>query len=197
MFNMDTYSVAKEKLNNHGVIAFPTETVMGLGVAYDDVEAFKKLNKIKGRPENKPYSLMLGDTNCISNYAYISEEEQKVINAFLPGPLTILLKKKELPEWVTLGSEYVGIRVPDIELIKTAINKLGKPILAPSANISGNPPALTSEEVHVIFGDLIDYVIEGDAENSVASTIVLINNGVNIIRQGKITKQQIEEVLKQ
>lgn len=189
-------SNAANSLKNHGIIAFPTETVMGLGVSYDDEEAFNKLNRVKGRPENKPYSLMLGDINEISKYAYISEQEQKVINAFLPGPLTILLKKKELPKWVTLDSEYVGIRVPDIEIIKTTLKKFGKPILAPSANRSGEAPALTSENVSVIFKDELDFIIPGNALNGTPSTIVLIKDGVNIIREGIITKKQIEEAIK-
>ena len=88
-------SKAAETLRKHGVIAFPTETVMGLGIAYDDKIAFDRLNKIKGRPENKPYSLMLGRKEDISKYAYVSEDEQRFIDKFLPGPLTILLKKKE------------------------------------------------------------------------------------------------------
>ena len=188
-------SKAAEILKKHGVIAFPTETVMGLGVAYDDEIAFEKLNKVKGRPENKPYSLMLGNKEDISKYAYISKEEQKVINAFLPGPLTILLKKKNLPRWVTLDSEYVGIRVPNLPIINSVINTFGKPILAPSANRSGDKPALTSKEVENIFGNELDLIIPGDASNELASTIVKIDNGVQIIRQGIITKEQIEEVL--
>lgn len=189
-------SKAAEALKNHGVIAFPTETVMGLGVAYDDEDAFKKLNKVKGRPENKPYSLMLGNKNDISKYAYVSEDELKVIDKFLPGPLTILLKKKELPEWVTLGSDYVGIRVPDLPEINDTLNKLGKPILAPSANRSGEKPALTSKEVSVIFGNELDFIVPGEALNGLPSTIVIIDKGVKIVRQGTITQNDIEEALK-
>ncbi|MCQ2086820.1 MAG: peptide chain release factor N(5)-glutamine methyltransferase [Bacilli bacterium] len=192
----EVVSKAADALKNHGVIAFPTETVMGLGVAYDDKEAFERLNKIKGRPENKPYSLMLGNRAEISKYAHISLDEQKIIDKFLPGPLTILLKKKDLPEWVTLGSEYVGIRVPDLETITEVINEFGKPILAPSANRSGEKPALTSQEVHEVFGNELDVVIEGNASNDMASTIIKIDDGVHVIRQGKITKEEIEEALK-
>ena len=194
--NDEITSKAAESLKNHGVIAFPTETVMGLGVAYDDEEAFNKLNKVKGRPEGKPYSLMLGSTKDIEKYAYISEQERKAINKFLPGPLTILLKKKELPQWVTIGSEYVGIRVPDLPIINETLNKLGKPILAPSANRSGEKPALTSNEVKAIFNDELDYIVPGEASNGLPSTIVIINNGVKVVRQGAITQEEIEEAIK-
>ena len=188
-------SKAAKTLKNHGIIAFPTETVMGLGVAYDDEIAFERLNKVKGRPENKPYSLMLGKKEDIKKYAHVSIDEQKVIDAFLPGPLTILLKKKELPQWVTLNSEYVGIRVPNLPIINNIINEFGKPILAPSANKSGKIPSLTQKEVEETFGNEIDLIIPGDASNEIASTIALIDNGVKIIRQGIITKEQIEEAI--
>ena len=187
---------AAESLKNHGVIAFPTETVMGLGVAYDDEVAFNKLNKVKGRPENKPYSLMIGNKEDINKYAYVSKDEQKVIDAFLPGPLTILLKKKKLPEWVTLGSEYVGIRVPDLPVINEILKSFGKPILAPSANRSGEKPALTSNEVEGIFHNELDCIVPGEALNGSPSTIVCLDNGIKIIRQGTITKEQIEEAIK-
>lgn len=189
-------SKAAESLKNHGVIAFPTETVMGLGVCYDDENAFNKLNKVKGRPEGKPYSLMLGNTKDIEKYAFVSENERKVINKFLPGPLTILLKKKELPHWVTLGSEYVGIRVPDLPIINETLNKLGKPILAPSANRSGEKPALTSKEVEEIFGNELDYIVPGEASNGLPSTIVIVDNGVKVVRQGTITQEEIMEAIK-
>ena len=194
--NEEITAKAAEALKNHGVIAFPTETVMGLGVVYDDEEAFKKLNKVKGRPENKPYSLMLGDKKDIEKYAYVSDDERKIIDRFLPGPLTILLKKKDLPQWVTLGSEYVGIRVPDLPEINDTLNKLGKPILAPSANRSGEKPALTSNEVSVIFGNELDFIVPGEASNGLPSTIVIIDNGVKVVRQGTITQKDIEEALK-
>ena len=96
---------------------------------------------------------------------------------------TILLKKKELPEWVTLGSEYVGIRVPDLKVITSIINNFGKPILAPSANRSGEKPALTSKEVEVIFGNELGYIVCGNASNDIASTIIKIDGGVQILRQ--------------
>ena len=187
---------AAKSLENHGVIAFPTETVMGLGVAFDDEKAFEKLNKVKGRPENKPYTLMLGNKNDISKYAYVSKDEQKVIDAFLPGPLTILLKKKELPAWVTLGSEYVGIRVPDLPVINDILSSFGKPILAPSANRSGEKPALNSEEVQAIFNDELDCIVPGEALKGSPSTIVCLDDDIKIIRQGTITKEQIEEAIK-
>ena len=97
--------------------------------------------------------------------------------------------------WVTLDSDYVGIRVPDISPIRRAIKKAKKPILAPSANRSGQAPALTNEELKKIFGNELDFIIKGNALNSKPSTIVLLDKDVKIIREGPISKQQILEVL--
>jgi len=196
IYSENRYKNAPLALKNHGIIGFPTETVMGLGIVYDDKVAFDKLNKIKNRPENKPYSLMIHSIKEITKYAYISKEELKVAKAFLPGPLTLLLKKKRLPKWVTLGSDYVGIRIPNISSIRRVIKETGKPILAPSANKSGEAPATTNKEIKEIFGNELDYIVKGDALKLQPSTIVMIDKDVKIIREGPISKDQIIEVLK-
>ena len=139
---------------------------------------------------------MLSNVKDIVKYAFISEKEMEVAKAFLPGPLTLLLKKKNLPDWVTLDSDYVGIRIPDVLAIRKTIRNVKKPILAPSANISGEKPALTNAELKKIFGNKLDFILKGDALNSKPSTIVLIDEDVKIIREGPISKQEILEVLK-
>ena len=96
MLSRKEFELAKKALNDSKVIAFPTETVMGLGVFYDDYKAYQLLNEIKGRPENKPYTLMVGDTNDIDKFAYVSLRDKKIISAFMPGSITILLKAKDV-----------------------------------------------------------------------------------------------------
>ena len=92
----------KKALNKHGIIAFPTETVMGLGVFYDDFEAYEKLNKVKQRREDKPYTMMLGDPKRITKYADVDHNARKLISAFMPGSVTLLLHAKEnVPSYVT------------------------------------------------------------------------------------------------
>ena len=193
---MDKFIEAKHILENHGVVAFPTETVCGLGVIFDDEIAFEKLNQVKGRPENKPYTLMLSNTQDIDKYAYVDEEVKKVINAFMPGPITLLLKRKaDLPFWVTRGSDKIGIRVPDDEVTLKLISTVGKPLLVPSANKSGEKPAMDIDETKKIFGSEVDYYIDGKAGGAKPSTIVDMYDSIKVVRQGDITLEEIMKVI--
>ena len=187
----------KKALNKHGIIAFPTETVMGLGVFYDDFEAYEKLNKVKQRREDKPYTMMLGDPKKITKYADVDHNARKLISAFMPGSVTLLLHAKEnVPSYVTHGTGIVGVRVPSLVDVLDMLNQLGKPLLVPSANKAGEKPAFNSEEVKNIFGNEIDYVVEGECVGGVASTIIdLTTPEVKIIREGPVTKEMINSVL--
>ena len=187
----------KACLENHGVIAFPTETVMGLGIFFDDEIAFKNLNQIKGRPSDKPYTLMLSNKENIKDFAYLNEIETSIINAFMPGPITLLLKSRpDLPNWVDLGTGVIGIRVPNYKISIDVLKAAGKPLLVPSANKSGEIPALSGSEVKNIFGDRIGYIIEGDAGKQMPSTIVDLTKGeINIVREGPITLEDIRKVI--
>ena len=109
------YLKAKEVLDNSGVISFPTETVMGLGIYFNDLKAYERLNEIKNRPSDKPYSMMLSNKNEISKYAYVDETAQKIIDRFMPGEITILLKAKDVvPSHVTHNTGIIGVRVPNL-----------------------------------------------------------------------------------
>ena len=185
-------------LLNNGVVAFPTETVMGIGVVYDDEFANNRLNIIKIRPEDKPYALMLQDPEQIPLFAKTNEEVMKIANAFLPGPLTLLLPAKgSVPPWVTHNTGIIGIRVTSYPDTITLLTYTGKPLLAPSANRSGEKPAMSSDEVREIFGDELDYIVEGKAEGGSPSTIIdMTGEHYKIVREGPITKEMIEAVLK-
>lgn len=191
------FQLAKKALDESEVIAFPTETVMGLGVYYDDYSAYQLLNKIKGRPEDKPYTLMLGSVDEIDKYAYLSDRDNKIIKAFMPGAITVLLKSKSnVPGYVTHNTGVIGIRVPGFKLIQDLISFCKKPLLVPSANKSGKKPALTSSEVKEIFKEELGYILEGNALGGVPSTIVdLTGEQVKIVREGPISLKDIEKVL--
>ena len=190
--------IAKEKLLKHGVVAFPTETVMGLGVLYNDREAYDKLNQIKRRPEDKPYTLMVKSVDDLAKYGVINEVTQRVIDAFMPGSITILVPVKEnsVPDYVTHNSNVIGMRVPtNLEAI-SLLEKVEIPLLVPSANRSGEKPALNSDEVKRIFGDELDFVISGEAQNEVPSTIVdLTREAVKVVREGPIDERDILDAI--
>lgn len=189
---------AKQALDKHGVIAFPTETVMGFAVYYDDEAAYNKLNKVKRRPEDKPYTLMVKDIYEIDKYAYVDDKVRKIINKYMPGPITLLLKAKEgLPSWVTHNSGIIGIRMPSNEIGLALLKAVEKPLLVPSANRSGEKPALNSKEVELIFHDEIDYIVSGSADLAKPSTIVdLSKQEVKVVREGPISLQDILETIK-
>ena len=190
-------NLAASILLNGGVISFPTETVMGLGIIYDNYDAYLRLNKIKGRPEDKPYTLMLGEVRDIDKYAVIDDRARRIINALLPGPLTLLLNVKDnVPGWVTHNTGIIGVRVPNFPLVNELINKVGKPLLVPSANPSNMPPALTVNQVSIYFNDTLDYIVSNNSNEELPSTIVdLTQNEIKIIREGKIRKEDILKVL--
>ena len=187
----------KKCLTDHRIIAFPTETVMGLGIYFDDEIAFENLNRIKGRPSDKPYTLMLANKQNIQEFAYLNDKDKLIIDAFMPGPITILLRSKpNLPKWVDLGTGIIGVRVPDYEESLKVLNAAGKPLLVPSANKSGENPALNGLEVKNIFGDEVGYIIEGEAGKQKPSNIVDLTKGkINIIREGPITFEDINKVI--
>ena len=191
---------AKEALLNHGVVAFPTETVMGLAIVYNDQKAYSRLNEIKRRPEDKPYTLMLKSKDEMNKYGVISKPIQRIIDAFVPGPITILvpLKVGTVPEYVTHGTPILGMRVPENEESIAVLEEVNEPLLVPSANRSGEAPALTSEEVIKIFGSEIDYVVPGEAGKSLPSTIVDLTKMTPVVlRKGPISEAEILKIWNQ
>ena len=188
------FELVKKALDSSLVVAFPTETVMGLGVYFDDEKAYHLLNQIKRRPEDKPYTMMLGDENDIDKYAYLTLRDRQIISKFMPGPITVLLRAKpSVPNYVTHGTGIIGIRVPDMQNMRDMLHYLDKPLLVPSANRSGERPLKTYIEVQKEFGDELGYIYQEDALGLKPSTIVdLTNEDVKIIREGPISLEDIK-----
>lgn len=189
---------AKKALENGQVIAFPTETVMGLGVSFDNYNAYSLLNKIKRRPEDKPYTMMLGDVNDVSKYAHLTHRDLCFIHKFMPGPITVLLNAKDIvPNYVTHNSGIIGIRVSDFKEVCELINYYGKPLLVPSANRSNEKPCNTYKEVESVFKNEISYLLKKDGGKNKPSTIIdLTTNNIKILREGDITLDQIKRRMK-
>ena len=188
---------ALKALNNHQVIAFPTETVFGLGVFYDDQEAYELLNKIKCRREDKPYTMMLDDVNKINEYAFIKDKYLPVINKFMPGSLTILLRAKaSVPAYVTHDTCIIGIRIPSNKEALELLRFVKKPLLVPSANKADQKPALSADEVKAIFKDEIDVIIPGEISSGEPSTIIdLTGDEIKLIRKGPIPLEELNQLI--
>ncbi len=178
---MPFISRAVEVLDQGGVIVYPTETVYGLGCDPFSYKAVKRVFEIKKRAAGEPLSLAVSSFEMLGEIAYLDAENQRFAAEFLPGPVTILLKKKEaVPEFVTSGSRVVGVRFPDHSLALELISAFGKPITSTSANISGEPPPVSARKVRVKADLLID---GGECKYRMASTIVdLVNK--KIVRKG-------------
>lgn len=189
--------IAKE-IKNGKIAIFPTETVYGIGTNGLDESAVKKLFLVKKRSFNKPISLLVNNINMLEAVTKnITKLEYALIEKFLPGPLTIILQKKEIvPDIVTANSDTVGIRIPENQIALKLIEYAGIPIATPSANISGKPSGTSIQDIMKDFDKGVDYFIDdGPSKIGKASTIVKVINGIpHILREGKITKDKINEV---
>ena len=182
-----------------GVVVFPTETVYGIGANGLSANAVKRIYEVKQRPLNKPISLLVNGTDMINEIAQdITDLEKALIRKFFPGPLTIILKKKDIvPNIVTANSNTVGVRMPSNKIALKLIEYAGVPIATPSANISGKPSGTNIEDIMKDFEGKVDYFIDdGPSKIGISSTIVQVIDGVpHILRQGKITEEQIMNIV--
>ena len=200
---METVLVEKENINevidllNHDeVVAFPTETVFGLGVKFSHLEALEKIYEIKHRSHSKAISLMIYDPKDIEKYAYVNKNAQKLIDHFMPGMITLVLKKKSiLSDDFTAGYDTIGIRIPDDPFVLKLLKEVG-PMLVTSANISGQETLLNDQEVYKQFKGKIKMIVKGKCKNTLASTVIKVDEDVTILRQGCISEEKIREVLK-
>lgn len=182
-------------LNEHQVIAFPTETVFGLGVKFDSLEGLKRIYEIKKREKNKAVTLMVATKEEIENYAYINEKAKKVIQAFMPGKITLVLKKKaSVDDLYTSGLSSIGIRIPDDAFVLDLLKKVG-PMWVTSANLSGQPDMIRAENVYDTFKNQVALVVKKDAGNDLASTVVDLQEDCKILRMGSIKEEEIMEVV--
>lgn len=182
------------------LVIFPTDTVYGIGTNAYDGEACEKIYEIKGRPKYKPLLILISEISMLEKIVnYISPAEQKLIDTFWPGPLTITFNKRDgiLPDVILAGYTHIGIRLIKDGLIHNLIQTAGVPIVAPSANLAGSSTGTKMENIIKEFHSKVDYILDyGDIENDTVSTIVQVEDEkVVVIREGKIKKEEIAEVL--
>jgi len=186
-------------IKNGEIIIFPTETVYGIGANALDEEAVGKIFIAKGRPQDNPLIVHVAEKKKIEEIAEItSKVEKKLINKFMPGPFTIILKKKEIiPNIVTAGLNTVAVRIPSSVVARGIISLSGVPIAAPSANISGRPSGTNIEDIRKELEEKVSAIVDtGEVDGGLESTVVKVIDEVPVIlRPGLITPEDIEKVI--
>lgn len=181
-----------------GVVAFPTETVYGLGANALDENAIEKIFQAKGRPSDNPLIVHISDFNQVYSLAKeIPEHGIKLMNTFWPGPLTLVLKKTDIvPKKVTAGLDTVAVRMPAHPIARAIIAEAGVPVAAPSANRSGKPSPTRAEHVINDLDGRVDIIVRaGISEVGLESTVLDITNYPPVIlRPGGILPEQIKEI---
>lgn len=195
----DIFKEAALVLKNGGLVAFPTETVYGLGADALNPEASAKIYAAKGRPSDNPLIVHIGYIEDLYKLCKeIPDNALKLVEKYWPGPLTIVLKKDDIvPNETTGGLDTVAIRMPDHEVALELIRKSGIYLAAPSANISGKPSPTQAEHVIHDMRGKIDYIIDGgEVGIGIESTIVDFTSNIpTILRPGYITLEMVEEVV--
>lgn len=206
IFALDAENIDKALINkagniikNGGLAAFPTETVYGLGASALDGGAVKKIYAAKGRPSDNPLIIHVCSREQIFEYTRdVSDTAKKLIDAFMPGPFTIILKKKSvIPDEVTAKMDTVAVRFPENKIACALINAAGVPIAAPSANLSGKPsPTEAKHVIHDMRGRIECIIDGGSCDVGVESTIVDASGEIPVLlRPGGVTYDMLKSVV--
>jgi len=191
--------VAAEILKGNGVVAFPTETVYGLGANACSQKAVTKVYKIKKRPSFNPLIIHVSSYDMAKEYGVFNELAKKLAQKYWPGPLTIVVERKnsDIVEEATSSLETIALRCPRNIIAQDLIRELNNPIAAPSANISGRLTCTSPEDVSAKLNSRIDALLDGgDAELGLESTVVDCSaEGPSILRLGNITLEEINSSL--
>ncbi|MDP6583786.1 MAG: L-threonylcarbamoyladenylate synthase, partial [Anaerolineales bacterium] len=187
---LENIRTAAQVLRSGGIVAFPTETVYGLGVCADNDTAIDNLYSVKRRPRDKELSILIAEPNDVTKHVkHMSPIAGRLISSFWPGPLTIVFDHS--------GSHTSGIRNSSHHVVRDLLNAAKISIVSTSANISGSPPATDAQQVISNFSDKVDVVLDdGPTEAGKPSTVVkIVNNTFEIIRRGVIGKERLNRCL--
>ena len=185
-------------LKKGGIVAFPTDTVYGLGADPLNEQAVDRIYKVKKRPPNLPLPLLLAEKSDLLKVASVVPEiAWQLVERFLPGGLTLVLRKSSwVPGSVTAGGDTVAVRIPDHPVPIALIRGLGTPIVGTSANISGRPSPVTAEQVREQLGDKVDFIIDGGrCPGGTESTVLDVSSKVPaLIREGGIPRAELAKL---
>lgn len=179
------------------ILIFPTDTVYGIGCSVFDKEGMEKIYEIKHRPKDKPLACLCANMKQIDEIAYLNDKARKIINVFMPGALTLILKAKENVKKIT-GFDTIGVRIPNSKIALKILIENGA-MLTTSVNESGKMSLNDYNQIVDEYGKLVDKVYKpnGEKSSNKASTVLSIINGeIKILREGEITLEEIKNVLK-
>jgi len=198
ILNKNNIEEAIKVLLAGGLLAFPTETVYGLGVLATSKDNYDKLVKAKNRHPDKPFTLMISKTKQVEKYLEVNDLTRKIIDKCMPGALTLILKAKMgVPDYVDHGTGFVGIRMPDDKFVLDLIDTVDEPLFVPSCNKADEPPCINALEVKSAFKDELDACIDGNCNGGVPSTIIKVDGDkITLIRQGNLKLEDIMEAIK-
>ena len=189
---------AKKVLEGGGLVAIPTETVYGLAANGLDSAAVAKIFEAKRRPSFDPLIIHAYSLRSMKNWVeYVPEEAEQLASAFWPGPMTLVLNKKEvIPDLVTSGLSSVAVRLPNHDLTRELLGALSFPLAAPSANPFGYISPVTAQHVNDQLGESVDYILDGGAcQVGLESTIVSLTGEPTILRLGGLALEDIQKVM--
>jgi tRNA threonylcarbamoyl adenosine modification protein (Sua5/YciO/YrdC/YwlC family) len=175
-----------DSLKNGGIIAYPTDTTYGIGCSILCKKSIERIYQMKMRERSKPFSFICSSISEVSQYARIGNAAFKLLKRHLPGPYTFVLEAtREVPDLLLTRQKTVGIRIPDNRICIDLVTALGKPIITTSANLSGEDPVGDPMIIAEIFGDRLDFVIDGGIlTTDVSSVVSLIDDEPVVLRAG-------------
>ncbi|QQS32706.1 MAG: threonylcarbamoyl-AMP synthase [Acidobacteriota bacterium] len=195
----DSTDEAAEIVRRGGLVAFPTETVYGLGADVFNESALRRIFEAKQRPPDNPLIIHIADISQIGELAeHVTDKARKLIEAFFPGPLTVVVKKCErVSKLATAGLDTVGIRMPSFPRAHEFLLKCETPVAAPSANVSGRPSPTTWQAVREDLDGRIDCILRGDpTEIGLESTVVDCSDDIPVIlRRGSVTMEMLRRIV--
>ena len=176
------------------VIIFPTDTVYGIGTPIFDIEGIEKIYKIKNRSKDKPLACLFSNIGQMEDICYLDDKTKKLINEFLPGPLTIIVKTKD-NVFEKIGYKTIGIRIPNSKIALNILDKYG-PMLTTSVNDSGYTPINEYNEIVNKYNNLVDKIYDtNEVSSNLSSTVISLVDGFKVLRVGEIKVEQILKVI--
>lgn len=185
---------AVDAIRSGGTVIYPTETCYGLGGDATDPEVADRVYELKERSRDKPLTCVVSDIEMAERYGRLDDRERRLVRELMPGPVTLVVDPRD--SYPAETNPDLAFRVPDSEVAQELPRRSGVPVIATSANVSGQPSSYTVDEIDPELRDGVDAVIDADRlEDRPSSTIVDLRDGITIYREGPVTYQEIEDTI--